>query len=239
MNIVKTHSEISGIPKSQRHLWYIPEHLSTAMAIEESGEGFVELHDAMEQYGIRLLFGAIPSEYGGLLHLRKGAAERLLNAASRLHARTSGAYSIKLTDAFRPLAVQRAQFEKIRAEIAAREGLDGRVLWERVTQFIADPDLCPPHSTGGTIDCTIARLFDGRELDMGTPVDTSSDLANTWNPEISDSARANRKLLFDVLTAEGFVNLASEWWHYSYGDQYWAAFNVLPHAIYGSIQSLP
>jgi D-alanyl-D-alanine dipeptidase len=29
-------------------------------------------------------------------------------------------------------------------------------------------------------------------------------------------------LLVTAMTSVGFVNYAHEWWHYSYGDRYWA-----------------
>ena len=29
-------------------------------------------------------------------------------------------------------------------------------------------------------------------------------------------------MLYNVMTAAGFTNLPSEWWHYDYGDNMWA-----------------
>jgi hypothetical protein len=29
------------------------------------------------------------------------------------------------------------------------------------------------------------------------------------------------------------INYPTEWWHYSYGDRYWAYHQNQPHAIYG------
>ena len=39
------------------------------------------------------------------------------------------------------------------------------------------------------------------------------------------SVRDNRRLLFGVMTKAGFTNLPSEWWHYDYGDRFWAYYN--------------
>lgn len=36
---------------------------------------------------------------------------------------------------------------------------------------------------------------------------------------------------------EGFVNYPGEWWHFSYGDQLWAAYKNKKYAIYGSIDN--
>ncbi len=34
--------------------------------------------------------------------------------------------------------------------------------------------------------------------------------------------------------AAGFVNYPTEWWHWSYGDRYWALLTGSPHAVYGA-----
>ena len=166
------------------------------------------------------------------------ASRSTLHAARIINRRTKGEMKIALTDTFRPLDLQRKYFDEIKSEIQDREGLSGDALWERVTQFIADPDGCPPHSTGGAIDCTLVQAS-GEETDMGTSVDALSDAANTWYPHIPSDAQRNRILLFTAMTDAGFVNLATEWWHYSYGDQYWAAYKGAPCALYGSVASLP
>ncbi|MFD5872050.1 M15 family metallopeptidase [Streptomyces sp. NPDC060322] len=50
----------------------------------------------------------------------------------------------------------------------------------------------------------------------------------------SMEARTNRKLLGDVLTATGLVNYPTEWWHWSFGDRYWALITGVTSALYGS-----
>lgn len=37
--------------------------------------------------------------------------------------------------------------------------------------------------------------------------------------------RDNRRLLYKIMTEAGFTNLPSEWWHYDYGDRFWAYYN--------------
>ena len=46
-------------------------------------------------------------------------------------------------------------------------------------------------------------------------------------------ASANRQLLLSSMEAAGFVNYIHEWWHYSYGDRYWAFRTDAAVAIYG------
>lgn len=96
----------------------------------------------------------------------------------------------------------------------------------------------PAHSTGGAIDI---YLIDekGDPLDMGIhPKDWMQDemgvLSLTNSTCISSQAQKNRQMMNQVLAAVGFANYPTEYWHWSYGDCYWAYQTRNPHAIYGS-----
>lgn len=210
--------------------------MTTAFAIDDNGEPIVSLQDVAAKCGVEMVFAAVNPD-NPELHMRAGAADRLMKAAQELEQRQVN-YRLKISDAFRPLALQRKYFDEITEEMREKEGLEGKALWERVTQFIADPDLCPPHSTGGAVDLTIVDAASGEEIDMGTGLDCVDDRSNTWTDDVSMEAKANRQLLWEVMTGQGFVNLTSEWWHYSFGDQYWAIFTSQSAAIYGSRESV-
>ncbi|MBI4122122.1 MAG: hypothetical protein HY461_02215 [Parcubacteria group bacterium] len=232
MKTIQSLDEIKNVPAHQRFAWYIPESLTTIYPIQDNGEALVDVREMALNQRIPLLFSDVDKIY----YLRRSVAERLLPAALATIALSSSQRTIKISDAFRPLALQREYFHQIEAEISAKEKLTGRALWERVTQFIADPDLCPPHSTGGAIDCTIADMATGEERDMGTPLDTISDLAYTFTEKITPQQMRNRQELFSVMIAAGFANLATEWWHFSFGDQYWAIFYGQTCARYRSLE---
>jgi D-alanyl-D-alanine dipeptidase len=51
---------------------------------------------------------------------------------------------------------------------------------------------------------------------------------------ISKTAQQNRMLLLEIMQAQGFINYPTEWWHFSYGDRYWAYHQPVKQAIYGS-----
>jgi D-alanyl-D-alanine dipeptidase len=78
---------------------------------------------------------------------------------------------------------------------------------------------------------------------MGTPVNaTPEDSAGacfTGASSISRLAARNRWLLIDLLTGVGLVNYPTEWWHWSYGERYWAHATGAPAAIFGPVNSLP
>lgn len=227
--IISSFKQWHLIPLHERREWYIPESITTAMLVRDNNEPLV---DVINDANIPLMFAV----QGKKMKLRRSVVDHLHVAAQEIVRATDGKATIRVYDAFRPLSVQREQFEKIKSDIAKQEGLSGRELWERVTQFIADPDLCPPHATGGAIDCTIADSTTGDEYDMGTPINTIHDHAYTYHDAISPVAKKNRAILYEVMTKAGFVNLATEWWHYSYGDQYWAVFLEKEHALYGAIE---
>ena len=49
-------------------------------------------------------------------------------------------------------------------------------------------------------------------------------------------ARQNRDIMSSALTKVGFVNYPGEYWHWSYGDRYWAYHAREKEALYGTIE---
>ena len=99
----------------------------------------------------------------------------------------------------------------------------------------------PPHSTGGAIDVYLIN-DEGIPVDMGIHpkywmMDDDGSLSLTLSQKISIEAQKNREILRRVLSAVGFVNYPTEYWHWSYGDQYWAHHSGNAYAIYGSYTS--
>ena len=106
-----------------------------------------------------------------------------------------------------------------------------------VSRFVSPPEIAP-HSAGAAIDLTLCTAS-GAELDLGTPVNASPEesagACHTGHPSISAEARRNRAMLASVLQGAGLVNYPTEWWHWSYGDRYWAMASGSISAIYGPV----
>ena len=68
---------------------------------------------------------------------------------------------------------------------------------------------------------------------MNATPEQSDGACYTEAVNITDEARSHRALLGGALTASGLVNYPTEWWHWSYGDRYWALTTGAPHALYG------
>jgi D-alanyl-D-alanine dipeptidase len=86
--------------------------------------------------------------------------------------------------------------------------------------------------SGGALEVVLLDR-DGVELDMGCELNEQCPQMMTRADGLSPIARANRQLLLRSTEAVGFVNYSHEWWHYSYGDRYWAFRTGAPAAIYG------
>lgn len=89
------------------------------------------------------------------------------------------------------------------------------------------------HQTGGAVDLTLCDS-NGIPLDMGSeyPIKCREMVTSyVLTPIINE----RRKLLCNMMHNEGFANYPGEWWHFSYGDQLWAAYRNKRYALYGSI----
>lgn len=178
------------------------------------------------------------------LWLRKSVAEKLARVNAR--AGTVG-LELFLLDAWRPRSVQ-AYFHDVwmPRELQRRDpGLKGAALTEEVERYWAAPsdsaDSPAPHATASAVDLTL-RWKDGEALWMGSLFDDVTQLAHrdrfeelaAENFSFSDAeARANRRLLHWLMTEEGFAGHPDEWWHFSWGDQMWAAMTGAPAAHFG------
>jgi D-alanyl-D-alanine dipeptidase len=150
-----------------------------------------------------------------------------------------------LYDAWRPRAVQAFFHDVWMPEQVRRRApqLDEAAVIEEVERYWAAPTdrgHPAPHETGAAVDLTLV-WDDGTPLYMGSLFDDVTALANTDRFEheafdesySAEEARANRRLLYWTMTEAGFASHPDEWWHYSYGDQMWAALTGAPAAHYG------
>jgi D-alanyl-D-alanine dipeptidase len=178
-----------------------------------------------------------------LLAVRKGVGERLRAVNERL---MPAGLALFLYDAWRPDGVQRYFHDVWMPERLKRidPTLEGAALWDAVERYwsapTTDDDAPAPHRTGGAVDLTIVDPTTGAPLYMGGVFDDPSPLSHADAFEIDrgdgfsiEEARANRRLLFWVMMEAGFAGHPDEWWHFSYGDQLWAATTGAATALYG------
>lgn len=87
--------------------------------------------------------------------------------------------------------------------------------------YFTDPAKGSVHNHGFALDVGLAAKKSGAELDMGTPFDDLTDLAQPRYEDkfladgrLHESQRQNRLLLRRIMEGAGFEQLPHEWWHY-------------------------
>ncbi|MGW8634645.1 M15 family metallopeptidase [Streptomyces sp. NPDC055793] len=169
---------------------------------------------------------------GAFAHLREGVLSRLLKAQQLL----PGGIRLSFIEGYRPPALQAHYFESYADELQiSNPGWSSVQVRTATSRYVSPPEIAP-HSAGAAVDLTLITA-DGLELDMGTRVNASPEESNgacyTESPNISPEAQANRRMLAAALESVGMVNYPTEWWHWSYGDRYWAHATHTDTALYG------
>jgi D-alanyl-D-alanine dipeptidase len=176
----------------------------------------------------------IPSDMN-MAFVRKEVFNRLQRANSLL----PNGYGLCVREGLRSLSVQTSYFEEYQNQLKQEHpAWDAIRIRNEASKFVASPDAIPPHTTGAAVDLTIEKIGVG-PIDMGTLVNddpgASRDACFTNAENISEITKTNRKLLMDVMSQCGFINYPTEWWHWSYGDRYWAFTLGKPFALYGAV----
>lgn len=174
-------------------------------------------------------------EYAGEndLYARKTIIEMLKQAKNHLPKNLN----FIIFDAYRPIKYQQMRFNTILNKIKS-DNPDLTYYEARKEAFIYvfppsnNPKTPPPHSTGGAIDLGLIDQ-QGNELDMGCEYGIFNDTTYTNNMLINVKQKENRKLLLTTMIKSGFTNYPGEWWHFSYGDREWAAYENKEKAIFG------
>ncbi|MDN5892516.1 MAG: D-alanyl-D-alanine carboxypeptidase family protein, partial [Nocardioides sp.] len=166
---------------------------------------------------------------------REPVLERLLEASSLL----PDGLRLVLVEGYRPPKLQVEYFEEYCGELRATDGsLTEDEVHRLASRYISPPEVAP-HCAGAAVDVTLFS-DDGVELDLGTPVNATPEETDgriyTHHPDVTGEARALRKTLSEALERAGFVNYATEWWHWSYGDRYWAQATGADQARFGAIE---
>ncbi len=205
-----------GLPALQR-----PGPAHCDVPVKENDDPLVPVTGTMKTHPVYSWLGFQHSP--SAMQLRAGVLERLGRASRRLPAD----FEIVVIDAHRTRAFQA---ELLGYYLAAAS--------TPLTDFISDPwsdAPVPPHTTGGAVDLTLG--WRGAVLGLGTDFDAflPDSAAAALEDEDGSTGRDLRRMLAGVLHAEGMTVIGSEWWHWSYGDQHWAARTGAPAAIYGEI----
>jgi D-alanyl-D-alanine dipeptidase len=138
-------------------------------------------------------------------YARKPVAKALIEVQSDLAGRGLG---IKILDAYRPYSAT-LKFYEVYPD----------------TNYVAAPWRGSRHNRGCAIDLTLIYLNSGEELEMPTLFDDFSETAHPDYENLPENVKANRRILIDVMLANGFSQYEYEWWHYDF--QGWENFELM------------
>ncbi|MFE9704648.1 M15 family metallopeptidase [Streptomyces sp. NPDC005930] len=199
-----------------------------AIPVAECGERLVDVR----RDGSLLVDARKQDPADAFAYLREGVLERLKKAQELL----PRGLRLLFVEGYRPPSLQLAYFEEYAGRLRTiHADWSAEQIHSAASRYVSPPGIAP-HSAGAAVDLTLADAA-GSELDLGTRMNAdpeeSEGACYTHAADISTEARAHRKLLGDVLTAAGLVNYPTEWWHWSFGDRYWALISGEAAALYG------
>lgn len=211
-----------------RDIVLISDPRVASIPVEESGEQLVDVRGRLRTDG------RLADPEGAFAHLRLGLLTRLEEAQAQL----PGGYRLLVVEGYRPPATQKKIFDGYSAELRALyPEMSPAELRAAASRYVSPVEIAP-HTAGAAVDLTLSAE-DGTELDMGTRLNATPEQSGgacyTDAPGLSPEARHHRKLLAVALEATGLVNYPTEWWHWSYGDRYWALTTGSPTALYGPV----
>lgn len=226
---------LSGIDIPEPHLmegW-------KSFPIEECHQPLVSLNNLEGSHSIKVLpmYSKLGIQQASTqLYLRQEATDRLIQASKNLPA----GYSFVIFDSYRPIVVQQEIFSRFKDELRkSHQEINENELNSMTEVYVSLPSRDPlkpsPHSTGGAIDLSIAN--EKQELlEMGADWDSFDIKSQTaYFRLLNGTYHQNRRLLYQLMTGVGYTNYPEEWWHYDFGNQFWARI-VTRTAIYGLAQ---
>ncbi len=225
---------------TEKQLTLIADSKVVAIPIIDNGDIFIDLKDQN-----LLIYGPSPEipNNTDYTKMRKAVYEKLLQAQDLL----PEGIRFCLYEGYRSLSLQKILFDT-RYEIIRKHNIN----WSKNQIFEETINLVspvinldgsaniPPHSTGGAVDLYLIDNM-GNPLEMGIHPedwmqDESGSISLTHSAIISTEAKHHRRIMNRVLETVGLVNYPTEYWHWSYGDRYWAYQLGRPHALYGGMR---
>lgn len=138
-------------------------------------------------------------------YVRKPVAEALAKVRDSLSKLGLG---FKIFDAYRPYAAT-LYFYEVYPD----------------TNFVANPRYGSRHNRGCAVDLTLIDLKTGKDIPMPSEFDDFSAKADPNYNDLPESAIANRRTLFGVMSYFGFDRYPSEWWHFDFKG--WDKFKLM------------
>ena len=217
----------------------IADNIITSIPIQENNEEIIDLssQDLIACYQNTDSMSLLP------IKVRKTVYKKLLQAQTLLPKNLF----FCVYEGYRPLECQEEIFIKKFAQLYQQNPQKPYEKLFQQTTRVVSPVVnlngsinIPPHSTGAAVDVYLVNA-DEEPIEMGIhPKDSFEDvngiLCATDSEKISKEAKLNRQIMATALKKVDFVNYYTEYWHWSYGDRFWAYHTGAKYAIYGLYQ---
>lgn len=203
------------------------------VVIKECGESLVEIKKHCR--GILVDFSSQEMKRFGKAYLRKTVVKKICQAKQYLPKRTA----FVIRDAWRPKHIQIILFYRLVKKFSKEyPSWNKAKIIKEVKKYV-----CPwqgkyasGHMTGGAVDIRLIRK--GKKLPMNSSVLSYEENSKFDQEKIPEHLKRNRQAMFRALKKVGFSNHPGEYWHWSYGDIYWAKRESRGVAIYGIVEDI-
>lgn len=197
--------------------------------VKDNGEKMVSIADLAEKNQIKFLFSSKKTLFPSL---RFSVAQAYIFAGKEFE---KMGFRLYLNDAYRPFKVQKAKFAAMVKKLRiSNPSWSDYKLYKTANIHVAGIPVLAAHLFGVAVDVILLDK-NGNEVDMGSKYLEDWDKAKTDCSDISNGAKANRKLLVKTMEKYGFSNYPFEWWHFSMGDVCAAVLKKNKQADYGPL----
>lgn len=126
-----------------------------------------------------------------------------------------------------------------RSKVAQYEILNvfSKIVDQEASKFAYNPDAVhdsqpvgpPPHLTGGAVDVSLGFYDESNFVDMGGYFDELTERSHSDHLLNTDyeGLLHPRMLLIHIMQAIGFANYPNEWWHFDFGNHFWAHYRQI------------
>ncbi|MAZ44399.1 MAG: D-alanyl-D-alanine dipeptidase [Legionellales bacterium] len=209
--------------------------------IVESGEKLVDMRQnpfilTDNRYHVACL-NTYSEEHG---YVRETVAKMLEAAQLKM----PNGWQLKLIEGFRSSRLQSLLFDTVfKYQAESQPELTEDQIFDRCLEMVSPiinadgSNNVPPHCTGAAVDI---KVFDKNGIEVNLGQFPEEDLSlppesfRTYSKTVPEEQQFNRALLCELMESVGFVNYPYEWWHFSYGDRYWAYSKQIPKALYSA-----
>lgn len=197
-----------------------------AYPVEECGEGFASIPEAVEAAGVEIRFSdsKIAGDLDRVFCIRQGLIDDVIAIGREMNER---GWILKIEDGFRTKAMQSslvrkpAVFDSILEKCIWENGGEvppAELVFRRAIVMVANIPKVGTHMSGSAIDISVFRREDGSEVWRGGGYIEVSERTPMRSPFITEEQLRNRLEITEIMESHGFMHFPQEFWHYNKGD---------------------